>query len=118
MREIAVSGVQLNHVIADAIDPFGGRGEFAKHALDVVLGHGMRHGPAGVIRNCRWGFRRPCVRPFKDRLAAGGRRRRRTFTSGMRELHAKLGYAVLTTEIVYALEGRFVLIRIHAGAFW
>ena len=44
MGQIAVCGVQLDYVIADAIDAFGGGGELADAALDVVLGHGVRHG--------------------------------------------------------------------------
>ena len=43
--------MQFDHIIADAIDAFGGSGEFADAALDVVLGHGVRHRPAVVIGN-------------------------------------------------------------------
>ncbi len=117
MRQIAVRAVQLDHVIADAVDALGGGGEFAEAALDVVLGHGVRHRPAGVVGDRRRRFRRPGVRSFEDRLAAGGRRRGRAFAAGMRELHAELGDAVLAAEIVHALERGFVLVGIHAGAF-
>ena len=109
--------VQLDHVVADAVDALGGCGEFADAALDVVLGHGVRHRPAGVVGDRRGRLRRPGVRSFEDRLAAGGRRRGRAFASGVRELHAELGNAVLAAEIVHALERGFVVVRIHAGAF-
>ena len=49
MREIAVSAMQLDDVIADAIDVLGGLSEFAKATLDVVFGHGVRHRPTGIV---------------------------------------------------------------------
>ena len=117
MTEIAVRTVQLDDVVADAVDALGRGGEFADAAFDIVLGHGVRHRPAGVVGDRRGRFRRPGVRPFQDRLAAGGRRHLRTFAAGMRQLHAELGDAVLPAEIVHALERGFVLVGIHAGAF-
>src|SRR6185312_14299862 len=100
----AVRAVQLDHIIADAVDALGGRGELAEAALDVVFGHGVRHRPAGVVGDGRGRLRRPGVGTLQDRLAAGGRRRSRALAAGMRELHAELGDSVLPTEIVYALE--------------
>src|SRR5512135_3028575 len=105
MGKIAVSAVQLDHVITDAIDALGGGGEFANAALDVVLGHGVRHWPSGVIGNRRRRLRRPAAFLLgQDRLAASCWRRGRTFTASVRELHAELGDAILTAEIMYALE--------------
>ena len=88
------------------------------HALDVVLGHRVRHGPPRVVGNRRRRLRRPAtVFLGQDRLAASGRRRGRAFTASMRELYAELGDAILTAEIVHALERGLVVVRIHAGAF-
>ena len=118
MGKITVSAVQLDHVVADAIDPLSGSGELAEAALDVVFGHGVRHRPAGVVRDGRRRLRRPAALLFGQyRLAARRRGRRRTFASGMCKLHAEFGDAVGAAEIVYAFERRLVIVGIHAGAF-
>ena len=118
VQQIAVAAMQLDHVVADAVDALGRRGEFADAALDVVLGHGVRHRPAGVIRDGRRRLGRPAAFLFgQNRLAAGRRRRGRAFAPGMRQLHAELGDAVGAAEIVHALQRRLVVVGIHAGAF-
>src|SRR5581483_8882226 len=104
MREISVCAVQLDHIITDAIDALCSCGELADAALDVILGHRARHRPAGVVRNCGWCLRRPCVGSLQDRLAPRSWRRGRSFTAGMSELHAKLCYSVRPAEIVHAFE--------------
>ena len=115
MGEVAVRAVELDDVVADAVDALRGGGEFAEAALDVVLGHGMGHRPAGVVGDGRWRLRRPRVRTFKDRLAARRRRRGRALAAGMRQLHAELGHTVGPAEIVHPLERRLVFVRPHAG---
>jgi plasmid stabilization system protein ParE len=118
MQQIAVAAVQLDHVVADAIDALGRRGEFADAALDVVFGHGVRHRPAGVIGDGRRRLGSPAAFFFgQDRLAARRRRRGRTLASGVRKLHAEFGDAIGTAEIVHALERRLVIVGPHAGAF-
>ena len=108
--------MQFDHFITDAIDAFGGLGEFPDDALDVVLGHCMRHCPAGVVGNRGWRFRRPATFFLgQDRLATSCRRRGRAFTSCVSELNAEFGDAILTAEIVYALECLLVVVRPHTG---
>ena len=116
MRQVAVRAMQFDDIVADAVDALRGRDEFANHALDVVLGHRLRHRPAGVVGDCRRRFRRPGVGPLEDRLAAGGGRHLRTLAARVRELHAELGDAVLPAEVVHALERLLVVVGIHAGA--
>ena len=96
MGKIAVRAMQLDDIVADAVDALGGGGELVEAALDVVLGHRVRHRPAGIVGNGRRRLRRPAALLFgQDRLAAGRRRHGRAFASGMCELHAELGDAVL-----------------------
>ena len=118
VQQIAVAAVQLDHIVADAIDALGRRGEIADAALDVVLGHGVRHRPAGVVGDGRWRLRRPTAFLFSQyRLAARRWRRSRAFASGVRKLHAEFRDAISAAEIVHAFERHLVIVGIHAGAF-
>src|SRR5215467_13643280 len=119
MCEIAVSAVQFDDIVTNAIDARGGLGEFPDDALDVVLCHCVRHGPASVVGNCRGRFRGPAAFFLgQDRLAAGRRRCGRPLTSRMSKLNAELGDTVLTAEIMDALKRLLVVVRPHARASW
>ena len=117
VQQIAVAAVQLDQIVADALDATRGSGELADQPADVVLGERVRNRPALIIGQRRRRFGLPCVLLGRQRLAAGGGDLRRALAAGVRELHPELGDTVRAAEIVHALERRFVGIRPHAGTF-
>ena len=119
MGKIAVSAMQLDHVVADTVHALCGCGEFAHNALNVVFGHGVRHRPSPIHRELLTeppASRRRVHR--ENRLASSGGRRGRPFAARMRELYAEFRHAILTAEVVHPLEGGLVVVRPHARAFW
>src|SRR5262249_61553543 len=111
MCEIAVSAVQFDDIVTNAIDALGGLGEFPDDALDVVLCHCVRHGPASVVGNCRGRFRGPAAFFLgQDRLAAPRPRGGRPPTSRMSKLNAARCATALTAQIIDAPEPLIVFL--------
>src|SRR5262249_60155712 len=71
MQQITMAAVQLDHIVADAINAFGRGGEFSDAALDVIFGHRLRHRPARVEGDGGGRLRSPTAfRLAQDRLTA------------------------------------------------
>jgi hypothetical protein len=102
-EQVAVGGVQLEHLEAGLARTHRRGAEIGQHVDDARLVERLRHGRAGVEGHRARRHRAPAAGVGRDRLAAVPRPRRRGLAPGMRQLDAGRG-AVAAHEARDALE--------------